>query len=60
MRDLYADLGFELIADTAGTTTWEYDLSGRGAIRNDLIAEWADDGSRPAVSTPEDAIALPR
>ncbi len=59
VRGLYADLGFELIADTAGTTTWEYDLSGTGAIRNDLIAEWADDGSRPAVSAPGDAIALP-
>jgi FkbH-like protein len=39
VRDLYGSFGFELVADAAGTTTWEFDLSRMGPIRNDLIAE---------------------
>jgi len=59
VRDLYPSFGFELVTEEAGTTTWELDLSRGGAIRNELIAEWVDDGPRlPAVLGPQDVVAL--
>ena len=59
VRDLYGSFGFELIADEAGTTTWEFDLSRMAAIRNDVVAEWVDGDPRPqAGSSRRDAVAL--
>jgi FkbH-like protein len=35
---LYSTLGFELVADRDGTTTWEYDLAAKGIPANEFVA----------------------
>jgi FkbH-like protein len=40
VRELYRTLGFTLLSDRDGTTTWEYDLAERGSITSEYIEEW--------------------
>jgi FkbH-like protein len=40
VSDLYRTLGFTRLSDSDGTTSWEYDLVGRGPITSDYIEEW--------------------
>jgi len=59
VKHLYANFGFELIADQAGTTTWGYNLLRQGPIGNDFIGQWPDDEPQPlAMSGHERAASL--
>lgn len=54
VKDLFARLGFELLDDEGGTTTWGYDLRARGAIGSGFItvAEPGGDTALPAPGVP--------
>lgn len=43
VRDLYSKLGFELVGEDSGTTSWEYDIARSGRVSSDFIGSW--DGS---------------
>lgn len=58
VQDLYASFGFELVADEAGTTTWEYDLVRHGSIQNDAITDGAKAELVPAGFAGEPTVAL--
>ncbi|MDP8957903.1 MAG: HAD-IIIC family phosphatase [Actinomycetota bacterium] len=47
VADIYGQFGFDQVEGADGVTTWEYDLAGKGPIRNEFIRPW-ESSNEPA------------